>query len=111
MKKIKFKDKQIFNSYTTNPCLLDKKHVEVLCRKSYWCFKSRWRWRRLIEQTGATVAMIESEMDKIIKRHDKMLQHKRKLEAQNEPKNGSNNDGDSSGSGASNNDGQEVRPE
>lgn len=56
-----------------NPCLMDKDQVFRLCRQSYWLFKSKWRWRKLLAKTGMTPDELEAEFLKAIEKDDRIL--------------------------------------
>lgn len=101
--------KKYYPSWQTNPSLLGKAKTEDLCRKSYWIFKSKWKWRKLIELSGSNIATLEKEFDTIIEKHEEQLQLKlKKLEAKNESTVSESDGGVSDGTSTETIDRQEV---
>jgi uncharacterized protein YoxC len=62
----------------------DKETKERLCRKSFWVFKVRWRWYKILKSTGATLEAVEAELDKILEQDQKILDEaNRRVDAEN----------------------------
>lgn len=59
----------------------DPERMARLCEKSLKATGSKWKWRRICQKKGVSVALVEEQLDKVIEKQNELIKKLKEIQA------------------------------